>query len=188
MSQVDLEKIRDNLRAGNNEVLAVFFKEHEQYCTLKLKKNTNCSAEDSEDIFMESILNLREKIVLNQLKELTNVRSYLYSTCFKKVLKRAEKNKKTRSQTTDIANYFYDHYDGYRLGEAEEGYIEEKKEVVYKAMTKLSEKCQDLLHFYYVERMRMKEIAEVLGYSNADVTKASKQRCFKSLLKVVRGH
>ncbi len=186
MRQVDQENFIEELKKGNNQVLASLFEAHERYCTRTLLKKTRCSIQDAEDLFVDSILNLRERILAGKLTKLSNIRSYLFSTCYYNWLKMQKRERVKISKEEEIKSWFYNAYESFGLGE-EVLYQEEMMEKVQKCWKKLKKKCQQLIHYFYVKEMSMKEIAVRLNYANSNVAKTSKQRCFKHLLELIAG-
>jgi RNA polymerase sigma factor (sigma-70 family) len=57
---------------------------------------------------------------------------------------------------------------------------------VREALLKIGEQCRNLLLLFYWEELSMGEIAERLGFANAETAKAKKYQCKKSLEKVLR--
>ena len=54
------------------------------------------------------------------------------------------------------------------------------------ALTATPNPCKQMLVMFYFDRMPLEQIAGHLGFANANVAKASKARCFKKLVELVR--
>lgn len=175
LDNINWQELRSQLKRGNNEVLSQFFREHARYCTKRLTKEHRCSLEDAEDIFIESVMNLREKIVQGTLEAVTNIRSYLFRTCQYMCLERIRKEQRQAQKSEELARYFYES----KYVEDNNDYDPELLEITRRAWNQLTEKCQDLLHYFYVDRIEMKEIAELMEFASAEVAKTTKSRCFK---------
>ncbi|MDW3192466.1 MAG: sigma-70 family RNA polymerase sigma factor [Cytophagales bacterium] len=175
MKNINWQQLRYDLKRGNNEMLSVFFQEHAGYCTRKLTREHQCSQEDAEDIFIESVMNLREKLISEAMEAVANVRSYLYTTCHYMLMDRMRKKNREGRSEEDVTRFFYESYHTTENDPFDKALIE----ITRKAWNELSEKCKDILHYFYVDRMDMKEIADVMEFASADVAKTSKSRCYR---------
>ena len=64
---------------------------------------------------------------------------------------------------------------------------EEEQSEVRRLMEQLGEGCRKVLVSYYYKRMRMREIAENMGYSSEQVAKNRKSDCMKKTEKTDDG-
>lgn len=175
MKNINWQELNSQLKQGNNEMLSIFFQEHASYCTKRLTKEHQCSPEDADDIFIESVMNLREKLINGTVEAVANVRSYLFKTCHYMLLDRLRKKRRVDHSEEDVVRFFYESAhttDGDPFDKA-------LLEITKTAWNELSEKCKDILHYFYVDRLEMKEIAEMMAFASADVAKTSKSRCFR---------
>ncbi len=175
LKKINWQELQSELKRGNNEMLSVFFQEHAGYCTRKLTKEHQCSQEDAEDIFIESVMNLREKLIKGAVEAVANVRSYLYKTCHYMLMDRLRKKGRQAQEEEDVVRFFYE--SAYTT--ENDPFDKELVEITKIAWNELSEKCKDILHFFYVDKLEMKEIAELMAFASADVAKTSKSRCFR---------
>ncbi|MEP0987587.1 hypothetical protein [Ekhidna sp.] len=173
------ESIINDLKNGNNEVLRIFFEKHSRYCISRLTKENQCTKADAEDIFVESIMNLREKLVAGTVDKVMNERSYLYKTCYNMFLVRYRNQKKVNSLSDEITRFYYD---SEYQSEETKAMTNELMKITMSAWEHLKEKCRDILHFFYVDKLRMEEISHLMELSNADVAKSTKSRCYKKFM------
>ena len=61
----------------------------------------------------------------------------------------------------------------------------ERKELLNTILKQLGEQCQQLLHYYYYDRLRMKTIVEKMNFSNDQVARNRKSSCMKKLRSIV---
>lgn len=61
----------------------------------------------------------------------------------------------------------------------------ELQEFVTKAIEDLPSRCNQLLKFFYWNRMSYEEIAKEMDYNNADSAKAQKNKCMRKLEQLV---
>ena len=133
----------------------------------------NCPQEEAEDIFVESIINFREKIINNKISYLNSTRNYLYTTCKNMWLVRIQKKAAIQKKSEMVSDYLYDEYEEDPFTKIAN--LEEEEHL---------EQCQDILHYYYVENFSSQDIVEVLGISNKGVLKVMKFRCLKKLTSI----
>ena len=65
--------------------------------------------------------------------------------------------------------------------EADKEAWERVLELLDKALAGIPERCRAILRRYYWDKMPMKDIAAAMGLKNADVAKASKNKCMRKL-------
>ena len=123
-------------------------------------------------------MNLRDRLITGKLKNVLNVRSYLYGTCYHMFLSRLDQSNRQNRHTRDIEQYFYN---SVYTDEGSE-YRDEMLAVASKAWSTLTDRCKDIINYFYIERLRMEEIAELMGLSNGNVAKNTKLRCYKKLV------
>ncbi len=174
----DLRLIKEDLLLGKNNCLKVIFDKYASYCIGTLINKTGCSEADAEDLFMDSVLNFREKIISGKVKYLTNVKAYLFSTCYRMWLAKYHQEKAQSSHSEDIVSELYD-----RNNDSFEK--EEKLKTGMEALNRLGKQCQEIISHFYVKNKSMTEIAEIMGLANKNVAKTTKSRCFKKLLQQV---
>ncbi|MEM1220273.1 MAG: sigma-70 family RNA polymerase sigma factor, partial [Bacteroidota bacterium] len=63
---------------------------------------------------------------------------------------------------------------------------EERSKLVRGHFQNLSERCQKMLTLFYEETKKMVEIAQIMGFANANVAKKEKSKCQKRLVEAVR--
>ncbi len=174
---VDLTQIKTSFLKGDNQALEEIYVKHGSFCVKKLRQR-GCLHEDAEGFFIESVMVFREKVLNGQITQLTNLRFYLYSTCENKFLAAIKSTKSQQNKSNEIEALFYE---SVYLNQEEYAYDTELMEIAGKAFNSLSEKCKDIIYYFYVEKLKMEDIAELLGLSNAKVAKSTKSRCYKLL-------
>ena len=150
-------------------------------------RQMNSTKEDAQDIFTEALINLRDKVLEGNLKEVKNLRAYLLGTCKNMLRKKWLHQQKHREKAPDIVRYFYTathdkHFDGLEFAEtkaAERSNKDRKIKLLQDTFMELKEQCRGILTMFYVYGNSMKEIAVAMQFANAKVAKTSKARCFK---------
>jgi len=139
-----------------------------------IKKN-NGNQSDFEDIFQESIIVLYEKMVQSDFELNCSVKTYLYSIAKNKWMNKLRQ----RKTVVEISNLesdliFSDETDAINLEK-------ETPSVIKKLLGKLDAESRRVLILYYFDRMKMKDIAQTMGYANQQVAKNKKSRTLKKL-------
>ena len=176
---MDHKFLIDRLKKGDNSVLKTFYENHGRYCVQKLVAENQCSLEDAEDIFIEAIMELREKLITGKTTEISNPRAYLYKTCHNMFLVRLKLDQRKRKKLSEIERFYYG--SRYQVDQTD-AYDPRLLEITIIAWNTLSEKCKDILNYFYIEKLVMSEIAKLMGLSNANVAKSTKSRCYKNFV------
>lgn len=173
---LDLKELVQHLKRNDNTCLKTIFLEHGNYCTKNLIKKTNCSVEDADDIFIDAIINFRERLLCDKIEYLTNIRAYLFSTCYNMWLVKYRKSKQHESHAEDIRSFYKDSANTSDLDK------EELYTLANNAISTLGDKCQTIIRLFYLNKLTMTEIAEEMGFAGAGVAKTIKARCYKKLM------
>jgi len=177
--RLKLDQIITSLKSEDNVAFKHIYQTHGKSCISKLKNFRNCSLEDAEDLFIVAIMLFREKILNGSITQLTNLESYLYKVCENTYLAKLRVEKTKGKKVSDV-EFFY--YESDYLSEEEEDFQMNLNEVTKQAWEKLSEKCKDIISFFYIDKLRMDEIAKLMGFSSPDVAKTTKSRCYKQMV------
>ena len=185
----------EKLKSGDNQPLADMMQQYGATAVRRLVQKMNCPESEAKDIFVEILLNLREKVVSGKLEAVQNLPAYLFGACRNRWLKIVEQKQKKVQKTGEVFRYFYedrfgeDAFDQLVQNEENDSLLLEKQERLHKilkALKTLTEKCQTILRLFYVEEKTMQEIAEQMQFSSADVAKTTKSRCFKKWRALIR--
>lgn len=181
---MNLKEIRSSLVIGDNQALTYLYLEFGDYCMKMLDVKRGCTREEAEDLFIESVMIFREKVLNGSIEKLSNTRYYIYKTCENVYLAKLKSEKSKRGKTSDVEQFFYS--SGYVSMEDEWDVNLNKS--ASRAWGELTEKCKDILYYFYVDSLRLAEITEMMGFSTPDVTKTTKARCYKKLVSAARAY
>lgn len=182
MEQHEFDKLVQQLRSGDNEVIKMIFQEYSVYCIKALVFKYGCSIEDAKDIYMDSILNFRDNMIIGKISKITEIQSYLYATCKNMFLEKLRKAQRINNavshlnKETETSSY-----------QNESSYYESKILLIEVALENLDDKCKALLKSFYYDRLALEDIAKKFNFLNANVAKVTKARCFQKLVAIVRG-
>ena len=179
----NLAKIKLQLQKGDNSCLEILFKQEADFCIKNLVRTTNCPLEEAEDIFIEAVMDFRQRVISEKLIEVNDMRNYVYTTCKNMWFNRLKQKTSREKKYDNISNFLHEEYENDPITTLED--LEEEQDQLMlskKSFDQLSEQCQDIIYFYYVEGYQMKDIAKVMNLANANVVKVMKHRCFRKLL------
>lgn len=174
-----LSEMVESFMKNDNKAFEYIFHRCGEYTVNKLIQNRNCTLEEAEDLLMDAILIFRNKMMNDEISFLTNLRSYIYRICDNNYLASLKRDVSRSKLTEEITEVLY----------AENAAIDPLfSKAAMDAWNRLSEKCKDIIYLFYVESIRMEEIAKLLGLSNADTAKSTKARCYKKFVSLAKEH
>ena len=179
MKQETNEKaILEGLARNDSATVEQLYREH--YNVIKsLIINNNGSIDEAKDIFQEALIVLYEKARSGSFELHAQLKTYIYAVCRRMWLKKLMLNRRfsgdldnageTISITEDVERYEHRTVDF---------------ELMEKALQNLGEPCKALLESNYLQKKNMSEVAQEVGYTNADNAKNQKYKCLMRLKKI----
>ena len=139
------------------------------------------------DAFQDAVIALFNNFSAGKsLQETTTLKTYLFAIGMNKLIDLAGKQSK---MVTFSGDWEINSQNGLEMATEASGEFEreeENKEMVRKYLEQLDGNCRKVLELYYLQGMKMEEIAKELGYKNANVAKKKKSLCLKKLSDLVR--
>lgn len=135
-----------------------------------IRKNNGSSVE-AEDIFQEALFILLKKIQEPNFELSSSLSTYVFGISKFLWNNQLRKKKPGYSPVLDMVDDELDF-------EFEE-LNNEKINFAQKALASISEKCKEILHFFYIEKYSMKTIAEKFGYTSEQNAKTQKYKCLE---------
>lgn len=168
--------VRENDELG----MRIMYKNYFQLI-LNLIVNNNGTEQEAKDIYQESFI-----ILIESLKDETfvlncKIKTYLYSVSRRLWLKELTKKSRKAGRFSDFEEFI-------PIEEESSADLFEKDKrfkVLNESLEEIGEPCRTILEGFYIEKLSMTEIANKMGYTNADNAKNQKYKCFKRLQKLV---
>lgn len=183
MTGPDNNSIILRIKQGDTSCLEELVLAYKSYCINGLVNKTRCSAEDAEDLFIDAILELRDKILSGKLDHLLNAKSYIFGICYNMWLSEQRVKRKNMDGSLDIINYYQQYLkEDFLFSENEVDFKTQLIDITNQALETLDEKCRRVIKYFYLEKRNMEEIAKIMDFASADVAKTTKSRCFKKLV------
>lgn len=161
------KEILARIRTGDEKALDFLYKKHYRMMMKMIVRNSG-SEEEARDIFQDALVVFWEKVMADKLVLTSKISTYLYSIC--QNLWRKELDRKGRHSSEAVESV--DDTDPDR---------QERIDVVNRCISSLNESCRQILVLYYFDKMSMAEIAEAMGFANADTAKTKKYKCKQEL-------
>ncbi|HAR19419.1 MAG TPA: RNA polymerase subunit sigma [Cytophagales bacterium] len=166
------QEILDRIKKGDEAALDYLYKKNYKMMVNMIIKN-NGSEDEAKDVYQEALLAFWTKAASGKMEMTSKISTYLYSICqnlWRKELSR--KSKLTNEQK-----------DGPQPDKSEET---ERAKIINKCLNELGETCKKILYYFYYDELSMEDIAEKMGFANADTAKTKKYKCKKELDKLVK--
>lgn len=170
-----IRSVRIQLLNGDNSFLGEQYMFNQKRCIAYLVNRGHSSKQEAEDIFSESILSLRDNIIEGKFKENNSVSAYLLGICINKQKDKLKHRSIEKSKIAMVQNLLYEN--GY---ESIPSINEDKMMRISSiALRSLTEKCEQVLRFFYLDHLSMNDIAALMGFADHRVAKATKSRCYR---------
>jgi RNA polymerase sigma factor (sigma-70 family) len=170
-SMTDAE-ILDRIQKGDEKVLEYLYKKYFKMMSNIVMKN-NGTEDEAKDIFQDALIVFWQKVSGGSFVLTSRVSTFLYSVCYNLWLKELDRKSRFTHEERDNADPVdYDR--------------QERIKAINDCIAKLGETCRLLLSYYYFDELSMIDIAERMGFANADSVKSKKYKCKQELDKLVK--
>ena len=178
---------KSKLIQGDNEPLGRLFQYHFKDCIKILNSMSNCSILEAEDVFMDALQVLRDKVLAGSFKH-DNLRGFLLVTAKNKLLNKQKRDRKTLDLDVNLVEGYLQQRKGVHNPFDSSLTTEQERKVNYilKARNELGDSCQKLLYMNFDLGYKLKELVTLLGYNGYDSIKSTKSRCIATLRKNVQ--
>jgi RNA polymerase sigma factor (sigma-70 family) len=167
----DLEIVK-GLKSGNEALLETLYKKHYKMMIHMILKNSG-TEEEAKDIYQDSIIVFWQKVRSENFELTSKISTYLYSICFNLWRKELERKKRFSNEEKD----------GESVPTFEQN---ERIKIMNDCLQQMGDVCRKVLSLYYFDNYSMQEIANELGFANADTAKTKKYKCKKDLDQLVK--
>lgn len=160
-------EILDKIKRGDESALQYLYKKHYRMMLNLVMRNSG-SEDEAKDIFQDALIVFWEKVINEKLTLTSKISTYLYSICQNLWRKELERKGRHTSEMNDVP----DTVDQDK---------QERIDIVNQCIAQLGESCKQILLYYYYEKLSMQDIAEKMGFANADTAKTKKYKCKQEL-------
>lgn len=151
--------------------------------------------EDAENLYQDTFIAIQKNLMAGNIREETSWSSYIFKIGMNMANKHAR-----HAGITDSTDY--DSYEEENqkqtamkvqnilisLPNTEHSFYDDPDvlSVLNEELEHTPEPCNTIVRLFYYGQKKMTEIAEIVGFKNADTTKAKKNQCMKSLIERVK--
>ncbi len=165
-------EILERIKLGDEAVLDHLYKKNYKMMT-KMVMNNNGNEDEAKDIYQEALIVFWQKAASGNLTLSSKISTFIYSICqnlWRKELERKSRFSMEEKDSEDV-------YDADR---------QERIDIINNCISQLGETCRKILSYYYFDNLSMFDIAEKLGFANADTAKTKKYKCKKELDELIK--
>jgi RNA polymerase sigma factor (sigma-70 family) len=172
-------RILDQIRKGNEEALVALYSSNERQVTAFVLQN-NGTRDDAQDLLQESLVVLWERVRAGRYEHKAQLSTFILGVVRNMWLRQLARKRREEPVEGVIEETPSDEPTLIeQLMESEEAIA------IAAAMNRLGDPCKMLLTLFYWEECSMEEIAQRMGFANADTVKSKKYQCKKSLEKLL---
>jgi RNA polymerase sigma factor (sigma-70 family) len=165
-------EILERIKKGDESALDYLYKKNFKMMT-KMVMNNNGNEDEAKDIYQEALIVFWQKAISGNLVLSSKISTFIYSICQNLWRKELERKSKLSHEEKDAEEVF----DVDR---------KERIEIINNCINQLGETCRKILTYYYFDNLSMHDIAEKLGFANADTAKTKKYKCKKELDELIK--
>jgi RNA polymerase sigma factor (sigma-70 family) len=165
-------EILARIRQGDEGALDYLYKKNYKMMT-KMVINNSGSEDEAKDIYQDALIVFWQKAVSGNLVLSSKISTFIYSICQNLWRKELERKSKLSSEEKDSP-------------EINDIDRRERIEIINTSISNLGETCRKILTYYYFDNLSMNDIAEKLGFANADTAKTKKYKCKKELDELIK--
>lgn len=172
---------KEKIKNGNNEPIGKLFLAHFDFCVEHLSKTPACDQTLAEDVFMDALQVMRDKVISEDFEH-DNLRGFLLVTAKNKLRNRLKRDQRTVSlDVNQVDTYLYHKKIMQNANSLLSEDQENRVDLILAARKQLGEACRKLLEWHFDKGYKLKDMVEVLAYTNYDSLKSSKYKCIKQL-------
>ena len=176
------KSILEGIRGGDERAVAHLYKAYFGPIRRFVLNNSGTEAQ-AKDIYQDTVIAFFERVTEKGIELHCTIGTFLYSIARRLWLKQLKQKGRNYTDIHEVEEYI----------PVEEGIGEEAEQIsaleeqVMNTLEKMGNPCKKLLQLFYFQKLNMKQIAEKMGYTNAENAKNQKARCMKRLRKLVAG-
>ena len=179
-SKEDSAAIIQRIKRGDEQLLS---KLYENYRKEFLKFGFKYLKDEAKilDVYQDAFIAFYENVRAGKISNLqSTIKTYIFSI---------GKYKLIHQFKADITEVSHEDVAGFEFIDAsfdQEEELNEMQQLLQEALSKLNDKCRELLILFYYRKYSMESIVETMAYKNENVVKNQKKRCMKYLKEVIQ--
>jgi RNA polymerase sigma factor (sigma-70 family) len=191
-------RLFNRIREGDEQALVDLFEKNRRPVTALVTRN-NGSPDDAEDILQEALIILWERIRTGKYVYKARLGTFVFATARNLWLQRLARKRREITETdmrlSALGGTGSERHSGKGSMTDPETDDPDPLELlanqeesgrVAAAIDHLGDPCRRLLLLYYWEELSMEDIAQKMGFANADTAKSKKYQCKKALEQLLK--
>lgn len=178
-SHFEEAELVNGIKNNNTMIISYVYKKNFPVIANFIRLNGGTD-DDAKDVFQEAMIVLFNNLQNEEFKLTSKINTYLYSVSRNLWLNELKRNQKNSDNIFDIEETIPNNE--LTLEEAEWKRINQKR--LTWSLEQLGEPCKSILSYFYLYQWSMQEIAEAMGYTNAENAKNQKYKCLLRLKKI----
>ena len=170
----------EEIRNGNQELLAETYHRYRKEFVQWAFKNYHCSIDDSKEIYQITFFIFYDNVLSGKLEHLvSHLKTYLFAIGKHKILENNRRNNRFAFEINE---------DRLKIDEDNQelrDYKEQQYQQISQGLQKLGDPCKAILESMYYHNCSIKDITIRFGFKNADTAKTQKYKCMQRLKKIV---
>lgn len=166
-------EVIDLIKKGDERALDYLYRKNYKMMVNLIVKN-NGSEEEAKDIYQDALIVFWQKTTSGDLVMTSKISTYIYSICQNLWRKELERKSRFSSEEADKGEY------------NDQVEKDERIKIVHQCLGLLGDSCRRILSYYYFDELSMNDIADKMGFANADTAKTKKYKCKQELDKLIK--
>lgn len=177
------KEIIESIRKGKTERVLSYLYDTAQYKIRNWILKNNGNEEEAQDIFQDAVLSFYTYVLENRFDERKSVEGFLFAIGRNAWVNRAKQKNRLITGEREMEKMDNVPDDVELISESMD---EDKTKKIETLLGKLGERCKQLLTYSIFYDMRMDEIAETMGFSNANAAKTKNYKCKQRLISIIK--
>ncbi|MCX7862384.1 MAG: sigma-70 family RNA polymerase sigma factor [Bacteroidales bacterium] len=173
------DELVQGIKDNNSMVISYIYKKNYPTIANFIRLNGG-NDDDAKDIFQESLITLFHKVQQENFSLTSKLNTYIYSIARNLWLTELKRKQKNTDDINEVEEFLPN--DELLLDDIE--LIRQNQKRLMWSLEKLGEPCKSILSYFYFYQWSMQEIAEKMGYTNAENAKNQKYKCLLRLKKI----
>ncbi|MDG1477450.1 MAG: sigma-70 family RNA polymerase sigma factor [Vicingaceae bacterium] len=177
------KEIIESIRKGKTERVLSYLYDTAQYKIRKWILKNNGSEEEAQDIFQDAVLSFYNYVLENRFDEGKSVQGFLFAIGKNAWVNRAKQKNRLITGEKEMEKMDSVPDDVALISQSMDDDNTKKIEAL---LDKLGERCKQMLTYSIFYDMRMDEIAETMGFANANAAKTKNYKCKQRLIGIIK--
>ena len=177
------KEIIESIRKGKTERVLNYLYDTAQYKIRNWILKNNGNEEEAQDIFQDAVLSFYNYVLENRFDESKSVEGFLFAVGRNAWVNRAKQKNRLITGENEMSKMSNVPDDAALISQSMD---EDNSQKIEALLSKLGDRCKQLLTYSIFYNMRMDEIAETMGFNNANTAKTKNYKCKQRLIGIIK--